>query len=68
MVKDQNNFLPGDIVQVLEGDYAWAHQIVGKRGLVVEQIVPRDIAPGEILIEGERYSVYCTEVVRITDG
>jgi hypothetical protein len=68
MVKDQNIFLPGDIVQVLEGDYAWAHKIVGKRAMVVAQVVPLDPIPGEILIEGESYSVYCTEVARITDG
>ena len=59
---------PGEIVEVLESDYAWAHKIVGRRGLVIDKIVPRDIAPGEILIEGERFSLYCTEVKRLTDG
>ena len=67
MVSKQT-LLPGDIVQIPEGDYAWAHKIVSKRGMVVEELRPNDLAPGHVLIEGALYELYLSEVVRISDG
>ena len=65
MVTQQPTYRPGDIVEVLESDYAWAHKIVGKRGMVFHAIEHRSPAPGQILIDGQVYDVYDTEVSRV---
>ena len=59
---------PGDLVEVLESEYAWAHQIVGKRALVLEPITLRDAEPGSVLIEDQQFGLYYTELTRLTDG
>jgi hypothetical protein len=67
-VVSKQTLLPGDIVQIPEGDYAWVHKIVGKRGMVIEELKPGAEEPGRILIEGALYDLYVSEVVRISDG